>query len=1559
MAQEHTQETQEEVDTRADALREKALAEGATEEEINTVDNRYREPNTEGGEDSPPEELVKIARDNNTTVDEVTAELDAQGINVSNTVEGDSNVNEILGVNTNLFKPATEFAPYRSDDYVSDLAELAMLVASPVDMDEEETDSYKKGVKSELFNAHDIKQAMAGYVAKYANMMTLDSKKELGQLGSKLPPTPENNAALGQAYGGITAKEAAITGGGIQKAFVDKYADATLGEFVRASIASKATVLQHSLDVQEDKGGVGKTIDVLGLIFKPLGVSLGVNDMLKDFMPNGKQVAPKEFIKMFTSFQNLDPDKQEVIGKAMVEKAYEAYNGNNIRLNMFTSWMYDPDVKKTLAIEFGFEAAEGASYVASLGFSINNPASILRKSFKAAKNSRLPDRLANLNKYKEAVEVSKRTKTAEQRAIDADPMNPETSIRADVRTEGLSGEYQKLSRQMTKDFKDLEEGVIKQPALEQVDRHAAADARLAKLNGTEYEDGVIQNARITNRGEKDFTIDYQIWSDSGIQSMRKVVNHTIDDAGLVTGKNIDFKKMTATHSLSWFQEAKNVLKAINPTLPDNITFGNQQVAKAQKGLNKIFDGITKGHSKEDIGIVDALITRGDEVLDPSTGNRVGQDFTDNELLSGTIETSLGKFAYTPKQVEIYRGMRQFYDQSLDLIDKAARDKLVFMKYKEGHWFNPKTKTDEVHLVKPYKDGKGFQAQEGDLIMAPDLLGEGNTVIRYHKADMKAALDKGYTPVMFPKPIKVGDKTVTHGFMPPNTAKHGITDIRSKVIPRRAGYAPDKRTDGLVYIKDNQGGELRTVARAANRKEAQAYIDEIHARQIEDNVGIEESVNLMQKDDRALTDIGNLEDGTEVYGGLIYGSRSSKPILDVGPSLKGRNTRIPVKDVTQQVIESIAGQLPMNEYKLATIKTWKEQVKTALDASLGGKVDRTQGIYRKVDDDNAWMDLNLDDITDKNVRKNLIEEREYFKKNFSIQSNDESMYKTFMNNIAEGVSGGKVQRAIKSAANAKPYQAFQQSVFSTTFGWLNPTQLFIQGANMTTTLAMHPIHGAASLKDMMVQKMFLNTDKVDMAILRQTAKDIVPEAELNDLVESLAQYKRSGIGDAILSQNADQGALRAGVTGGTRDSIKKVSQAGLKFFEQGNEIGLLTAWNVHRRVWKKANPGKTIDEDAIRFISSEAHRTNLAMQSTMAAKWQQNALTKVPLMFVQPMAKFTENVISGVFTNGKNSGQWTRKETMSTLAGLTAMFGTEGVPMLDQATAALKEGISGSGVKFALENPETNKIMDEGVTGAILAAIGADVNMGDRMNLMAAVDDTEVSKFIGSVWDYASGQESSLEVHTPMVTRVKRGYDVLKSLWDSAGDLMTSPTLETLGKSFLHSADAFMQQTSTWSNARKMVFYWANIDDKVINSRGDVVLDSDNLENVSMMSQVMKASGFTLTIEKDLYENRRVDYDEKQKDKDTYNDLRNAWQQYDLDGNVDLKNNSISAILSIYEDNPYKRNKILSNFFKEVTSSKSMVDKEVTRIMLGHFRTGSNNKGAHQASLLQNANKGQE
>ena len=280
---------------------------------------------------------------------------------------------------------------------------------------------------------------------------------------------------------------------------------------------------------------------------------------------------------------------------------------------------------------------------------------------------------------------------------------------------------------------------------------------------------------------------------------------------------------------------------------------------------------------------------------------------------------------------------------------------------------------------------------------------------------------------------------------------------------------------------------------------------------------------------------------------------------------------------------------------------------------------------------------------------------------------------------------------------------------------NPVQLFVQGANTVNAIAISPLHGLKAAKTYTFLRAALTSDNPDVwAKIAKTNKwaSVGMESE-EDFIRLVKAVDRSGLVENL--QTSSLYNMQLGKHNLTKGFLSgDLGRASSFFFREGEEASRLVAFDLSRREWIKANPGKVWDTDeALKEILVRQDMLTGTMTNANTASWQKG-LISIPAQFLQFPVKFGLNIVNSLF-GGKRT--FTQKEALSLIIGNLTLFGTAGL-----LGTSLAQSVFGDSIGELSEDQRL--ALSQGVIASAVSAVtsafdeegeGAQLAIGDRIN----------------------------------------------------------------------------------------------------------------------------------------------------------------------------------------------------------------------------------------------------
>lgn len=1417
--------------------------------------------------------------------------------------------------------------PGASDTFVS--VESTKLAALKGSADKQTSKSDLYDLSHNSLSGNFVDEVMEANLQQFSSAQSQQVMDFLNEVGTQQPGTLTSDmmeAASAPIYTGLL---------GFQEALSDIYYDETTAEREKRTLEVQGYYAALTERKAEEQGVLENISDGFGLILDPLLYTFDIDD-LAVLDPTAKGTTDLGKVSnIIAGFQSLDPDAQASIAPELIEKIWEATGNNEFKASALSSLLFDPDFRVTI----GIDAALDATVVLPT----------LIGGFKIAKGMKkmhtLRSKLKIAGSPEEAIAQTEGRVARVKDAMDADAMDWENNlVGADIADDDLAFEMGKIADKVREEvvapLRELQKdkAIIKLDALTPDEKNLYVQSKLDALSTSDKVPG-IRKAQVTRQDADGFEISYEVNAPGkkGVIKRTMKLDWSKDAAGTLIGIDKDLSKSLSAVYGHKILSPETVLRTLDDSIVSDTTFGGLQSSVMRNSLGKIW----KDTEKSLLSIPTMTIRNGkpvfargdarravDELL--LAGDEAGEVWSVADLRSGNVQTLSGKRGYSAQEIEAYYAKRAFLDESHGYQNQLVRSKLKFLGQKHVKWVD-EAGNEVSDLGKTVKDLRGLGDDVKVLRTETGMVDSLATV-------RAGAMDPSEVVVKFLKPRQVDGKEVTHGIVKVSDKYGSIAELPRDVLNKVRGYVPRVSKPGYYYVKNTKDGS--TLARFKKRDNAQAWADKTAERMNSERVHGDgtDPVALRAILDRDFSAIDGVIEDANTYGGLFTGARSKDGVF-AGDDLLGEVTRLSAGQSVNRMIDNIAFQMPMNEYRLAMMQRWQNTAKQLLLREGGITLDSP--IIRDIQSPTEWANADIaSHISDASTRNMLVAHRDYMIDSLKVAHKEERRFSSLLMDIAERPAlNNKVadklglRDKVISIASHDPAQALKGGTFDAYLGWFNPRQLFVQTQNAALAVSMHPIHGLTAVPESFIQRAFLFTPTTDPSLMRKAAKGIVKDQKtIDDMIDSIEQFKKSGLRDGVM-RTGDYASNAGGFSNGALDSFRAFNAKGRVFFEEGESMARLISWNVARKRWKAANPGKAIDDEAVKSITNDTLRMNMNMQRENAAWWQKNAFTSIPTQFLQVQAKLVENVVGG-FTG---TGKWTKAEAASALTGQIFLYGTGGVALAESFSGAVKEGYGGSGLQFAMDNPKANQFIDRGVTGLMLNSMGFENNFSESGSILAGLDDNIVWDIGSNFVDLAQGNANTIEFKAPSIGVAQRGTDAIGSAYQAIVDVAVSPTLETLGDSLLESVSSFAAISSTWSNARKAL--WLHRFGEIQSKDGSIIANAEQTSGLSLQTVIARASGFTTDIEDAYYKGMVWEMDRKQTEKDSSDAIIDSWNLFRQDGNLGKFQGNFALIMSEYENRPDLANSIVRRTFTRLLSPKTKVHRQVKRFLTDYMKSG--------------------
>ena len=939
---------------------------------------------------------------------------------------------------------------------------------------------------------------------------------------------------------------------------------------------------------------------------------------------------------------------------------------------------------------------------------------------------------------------------------------------------------------------------------------------------------------------------------------------------------------------------------------------------ANNAANFIKEG-TKGLNKGQLKRIEDILTEGDEFIDPVTN--AGRDFTASEVLDRIMVTD-------PKGRLIFKNEKQ-RDQMVEAYFRVRTARNIMWDMRNEAMARSLTADGFKHVIIGFGSkadsfvtaGRHLQIDDvpTNKIVYNSLTNSRMTLDETNKANAKAS---GFHVIQTRERYVTADgKEYTHILVSPeNTKSQDIYHVLGKRDGTFSRMYTDEyflRANRTIEIDGEQvakvGKDGLHFATARTSREAEQYVSAFNdlLRRYRTNPA-DVTIDVINKRFNGLEDgedflrrlqAGEFADYTETGGKFIdfhYNRNSSdyvNTLLDFtastgkmfvdkrGEKLRAIGDRLPSMKNTvspfesiQKEINNVSNFVSTNDWKQASIQRWYNHMYDHLPSNVQ-KMSPVDAFMAMRQNPNAYIG-NEDVVHFGNRVSDYVANQvsfstgEQIRERAAIREMTEWAEKVVHNRIPSLTT--PVEAVGRFLRTADPVSFLKTVTFHSALGVWNPAQFFVQAAGATTAVALHPVHGLAAASAAMVYRLALMSD--NPSVIKHLFKhnsSLLGKMAIEDFEETVTAIKRSGILENTRSTslyNLEDGQFNIfshGI-GGTARSILDTSAG---FFNRGEEFSRLIAFDVARRIYKKANPTANILEDThLAKILNQADDFTQNMTRANQAAYQ-HGWASIPTQFMQYPIKLTTNVGSA-FTSAmlkKPHRGFTPKEAAALIAGNAILFGSG---IATYATEKL--------VGEEASNSEVQLYMREGfIAGAINSVYKAftdeklELGIGTRLSPYS---------FAGEIWQTLT-EKSFLDMYAGASMSTLQRADKIANIFSIIASKEGTLTADEVLTGF---QNASSHLSSSLSNATKA--YLAFNNNNIVTSNGGA-----NLYRASNAELVALALGIAPAQQADInriYEARK---DHMSVLKETADAVSYYTRQYSRDMNMGKTEEAMASL----------------------------------------------------------------
>lgn len=531
-------------------------------------------------------------------------------------------------------------------------------------------------------------------------------------------------------------------------------------------------------------------------------------------------------------------------------------------------------------------------------------------------------------------------------------------------------------------------------------------------------------------------------------------------------------------------------------------------------------------------------------------------------------------------------------------------------------------------------------------------------------------------------------------------REDISDLPTNVLNYKTGYVPRIYDDAYYFVKATDGvvegkSTFKTLRYFNNKTDASAFRAQLIAEGRDPKEILEP---LFSREPISDTELNG--DTINMFGGLFSSPRGQET-LSFG--LKGEDAKLvePLQAI-QQYMFHLGNRIPVSQYKLGMQQKWINEAQKFLGTHPG--TDFTSTLSKVVESTKG----------DPKERKFLIKSHEQIDSLSHVPSRDDQILQGKF--ISIGNSLEAKSPALKGAARwmyslhqKNPVNAVKAATHHALLGTYSIAQFPIQALGATVAFSINPKYAARGASKWLA---FHYLDNIrDPAVKAAQLKKLSTSVDgLSDIEDAYRLWNRSGYRESVLVTNGDYASIANGLPY-DGNLVKRAFDKGTFFFKAGEMANMRISFATSMERWKDLNPGKLLDDEALKQIFARSEQFRLNMGQGNRARFQKGAIS-IPLQFQQINTKFFEAIGAG--------SAFTRSERARLLVGQGTLFGAMGIPLGQQAVSYMADAmdLDTSGV-----SPEQLNTAKRGVVGwTVNNLLGIDAEISGRVAIAGGLTD---------------------------------------------------------------------------------------------------------------------------------------------------------------------------------------------------------------------------------------------
>lgn len=910
----------------------------------------------------------------------------------------------------------------------------------------------------------------------------------------------------------------------------------------------------------------------------------------------------------------------------------------------------------------------------------------------------------------------------------------------DIAKEGLRLSPEDMYRVMEREKGRLEESV---PNIENLSFKIQKD-------GVEFTYDTVTptgTGRVTGEIGKTETFKYTLndMSDGFVVSTTGPVSSALS---AIVSPNVLFSKL-ADELVQPFELAQMSQAKLRGALTDSLALATKELKGNKRAMEQVAELITRGTLNDEVYTYEQLVSRG-----------------------------IGGKRYSEAQAKVYFNLRKLYDDMWVMKNEETRKVLELRGAKSvtlssGFSGFPSVAETASIAWKKY-NGSKYRTVIDDVTGETRVLGKEDIEKAYEDGMVLTRLDNS-------SEFWIRNETKAKFALVP---RHSVDDLPDVVLGYRAGYSPLVYKNANFFVKhkkpvdDLSGAEnlsyMETIRAFSNFSDAEKYAAKYATENgnvyNKDNTGDIQVLFNREKGEAAAPD----EDVINMYGGYAKSPRKQERI-PFGPEGTKAEFLDPI-EAMQEYMFHVGNRVPITELRLGTQQKWLNTAKQLLGTEATGSFEDMYGTVK-----------NSTQLSD-GQRTFLVRAHEQIQTLNHIPTPEEQRLMGHFVSIGKSLESKSpllkgVSRGLYTLSQTSPVGAFKAASHHMLLGMYSIAQFPVQALGASVAFSINPVYAAKGAGKWLA---FSYLDNIlDPAHRAAKIKELskMKGMNLEDLEETYALWRKSGYRQSVLLTNGDYATVANGLPYDA-GLVRRMFENGTFFFKAGELANMRISFATALERWKDINPGRKLDDEALKQIVARAEQFRLNMGQGNKARFQKGYIS-IPLQFQQINTKFAEAVLGPNFT---------KAERARLFAGQATLFGAMGVPLGEYALGHLVNQTESEDLSnWSAEGVNTAR---RGVLGWFLNNyLGLDAEVSGRVSIASGITDL--------IMETAFEQHSIISLAGPTGAVAERGLNSIEGLLIASKMYFTSDDLTTEDKDVISRMMAY-SLANVASGTRNMV-----------------------------------------------------------------------------------------------------------------------------------------------------------